>query len=239
MNQIIHGDCLEELKKINDNSIDLILTDAPYLISKESHFSNKGLAKKYSKAKLDFGEWDKKETDLDLLFDEFKRVMKKGATLIFFYDFFKMQQIKEIAENKKFKQPRIGIWIKNNPVPINSKVNYLSNSKEFFISFVKGNKNTFNSEYDKGIYYFPLCQGKERTKHTTQKPLKLFQELILKHTNEHEQILDVFAGSGTTAIAAINTNRNYICIEKDDTYFNLMKERIENHLKTNQKTNEK
>lgn len=230
VNSLIKGDCLEELKRINDNSIDLILTDAPYLISRKSDYQNTKLDK-YKNHSIDFGEWDKKEIDIEELFKEFKRVLKKGGTILFFYDLFKMQEIKETAEELKFKQSRIGIWIKNNPVPINSKVNYLSNSKEFFISFVKGNKKTFNAEYHKGVYHFPLCHGKERTIHKTQKPLKLFEELVKEHSNEKDVILDCFAGSGTSAIAAINTNRNYICIEKDDTYFDLMVERVEKRLK--------
>jgi len=68
--------------------------------------------------------------------------------------------------------------------------------------------------------------------HPTQKPVALFEYLIKTYTNENETVLDNCSGSGTTAIACINTNRNYICIEKDKTYFDLSNERVNNHKQT-------
>lgn len=67
--------------------------------------------------------------------------------------------------------------------------------------------------------------------HPTQKPVELFKYLIKTYTNEGDLVLDNCAGSGTTAIACENLNRRWICIEKDDNYFNVAKERIEKHLK--------
>jgi site-specific DNA-methyltransferase (adenine-specific) len=119
---------------------------------------------------------------LNLLFKEYYRVLKKGGTVIFFFDIWKSNIIKEVAELNKFKQPRIGQWV-NNPVPINSN-NYLSNSIEYFFTFVKGGKPTFNSIYDNGIYKYPLCHGKQRFDHPTQKPLELIKDLVRKHSNE-------------------------------------------------------
>ena len=229
---IINADSYEYLKKIENNSIDLILTDPPYLISRESNYhkisdnTSDELKTKYSNHKIDFGEWDKQDLDMNLLMKDFYRVLRKGGTLIIFFDIWKSNQIKESAELNKFKQPRFGIWTKNNPVPINSKINYLSNVHEFFFSFIKGGKPTFNSKYDNGIYNFPICHGKERLDHPTQKPLKLFEELIKKHSNENDVVLDPFSGSGTCAEACINLNRKYICIEKDLNYYNLSLERI-------------
>lgn len=230
---IILGDCLEEIKKIESNSIDLIITDPPYGISKESFFKNssdslpQNLKTKYCSHNIDFGYWDKEDLDLTTLFSEYYRVMKSGATLIFFYDVWKSNLIKLEAEKNKFKQPRVGIWLKTNPVPINSKVNYLSNSKEFFFTFVKDKKPTFNSEYDNGIYTYPLCHGKERLQHPTQKPLNLFIDLIQKHSNVGDVVLDTFSGVGTTAEAAYKTSRKFICIERDEKYFEIMKKRVE------------
>jgi len=226
VNQIINGDCFDILPKIEDNSIDLILTDPPYIISKKSFFEGGAENIKFSNINLDFGEWDKEEIDLDLLFKHYKRILKKGGTLIIFYDIWKSNKIKEAAENNGFKQQRIGQWVKNNPTPINSKVNYLSNSIEYFFTFVKKGNPTFNSSYDKGIYNYPLCHGKERTKHPTQKPLGLIKEIIEKHTNEEDIVLDTFGGSGTLAIACKELNRNYILVEKDKEYYNISLSRI-------------
>jgi site-specific DNA-methyltransferase (adenine-specific) len=76
------------------------------------------------------------------------------------------------------------------------------------------------------LYFAREQRGKE---HPTQKPVALFEYLIRTYTNEGDTVLDNCAGSFTTAIACINTNRNYICIEKDDKYFEIGKNRIENH----------
>ena len=78
----------------------------------------------------------------------------------------------------KFKQLRIIEWIKTNPQPLNSKTNYLTNSREIALTAVKGNKPTFHSKYDNGIYHYPMASGKKRF-HPTQKGLLLFEELLL------------------------------------------------------------
>ena len=225
-NQIILVDCYEELKKIPNNSVDLILTDPPYQISRKSNFTKNSTNKKFNQISLDFGVWDHEEVNLFELFKEFKRVLKDGGTIIIFYDIWKSQNFKLIAEDLKLKQPRVGQWVKTNPVPINSKTNYLSNSIEFFFCFVKKNKKTFNSEYNKGIYHFPICHGRERTSHPTQKPINLIKELILTHSNEGEIVLDCFAGSGTTGVACQSVNRKYILMENSKEYYDIIVDRI-------------
>jgi DNA modification methylase len=240
---ILKGDCFDLIKDIDSKSVDLILVDPPYLISKSSGFSNisdttsKEMATKYGKVSIDFGEWDKGELDWDLLFKEYYRILKDSGTLIIFYDIWKSNDIKSMADKYKFKQPRVGQWQKTNPVPINSKLNYLSNAIEFFFTFVKGKKPTFHSLYDNGVYKYPICHGKERYDHPTQKPLSLISDIINKHSNEGDVVLDNFAGTGTTAHACILNNRNYIVIERDDKYFDILKFRIEG-LTTNLESND-
>ena len=109
---------------------------------------------------------------------------------------------------------------------INSKYNYLSNAAEYFFTFVKDKNATFNSKYDNGVYNYPLCHGKERLSHPTQKPLGLIKDLIEKHSNIGDLVLDTFSGTGTTAEASILTNRRFICIERDETYYKLSLERV-------------
>jgi len=203
-----------------------VVIDPPYNISRESFFhGGKAENDKFNKISIDFGYWDE-AIDMDELFNQLYRVLRNGGTLIIFYDIWKSTEIKEVAENNKFKQPRICQWIKNNPVPINSKRNYLSNAVEFFFSFVKKGKPTFNSKYDKGIYNYPLCHGRERLDHPTQKPLGLIKDIIKKHSNPGDTVLDCFSGTGTTAEACIDLDRKFICVERDEKYYNMSLERI-------------
>jgi len=228
---IICGDCFEELSKIEKNSIDLIIIDPPYLISRDSNFTkisentSDDMKKKYN-ISLDFGDWDKSDLDWNFLFKEYNRILKKGGTIIVFYDVWKATEIKLSAESVGFKQPRVCAWIKTNPVPINSKVNYLSNATEYFFTFVKGGKPTFHSQYDNGFYSYPICHGKERFDHPTQKPLLLIKDLISKHSNPGDLVLDSFAGTGTTGHACKIIDREFILIEKDLTYFNIINDRL-------------
>lgn len=228
---IILGDCYEEILKVEDNSVSLIIIDPPYNISKSSNFKKHSfntpdeLKTKYN-ISIDFGDWDKKEIDWENLFLQFKRVLKNSGTLVIFYDVWKSTELKECADKHKFNQHRVCCWMKTNPVPVNSKINYLSNAAEYFFTFVKGKKPTFNSEYDNGYYTYPICHGKERYSHPTQKPLSLISDLIKKHSNEGDIVLDCFAGTGTTGHACVNLNRNFILIEKDKNYFDIIDKRL-------------
>lgn len=240
---ILQGDCFELIKNVESKSVDLILVDPPYLISRDSNFNkysdetSKEMVNKYGSISIDFGEWDKGELDWDFLFKEYNRVLRDGGTLIIFYDVWKSTEIKNMADKYKFKQPRVCQWQKSNPVPINSKLNYLSNAIEYFFTFVKGKKPTFHSVYDNGVYRHPICHGKERYEHPTQKPLQLIVDIVNKHSNPGDLVLDNFAGTGTTAHACTLTDRKYIVIERDEKYFEIIKSRI-GGLSTNLESND-
>lgn len=168
---------------------------------------------------MDFGEWDKTFDGIAEVIKECYRVLKKGGTLICFYDLWKITKLKECFDNAKFKQLRFIEWVKTNPVPLNSKTNYLTNSREIAITGVKVSKPTFNSQYDNGIYSYPIYHGKDRF-HPTQKPTELISVLIEKHSNPEDLVLDCFLGSGTTALASANTGRNFIGCELEEEYYN-------------------
>jgi len=257
-------DGIEFLKKQPDGSIDLILTDPPYLISRDSGMNNfKKEVQKIDKSgenkkteadweifkkdktynakakenyikygntsgkkygyKTDYGEWDKEFTieKLEEFIKLFYKKLRKGGTCIIFFDLWKIETLKRLMEaaNKNgFKQIRLIEWIKTNPVPLNQSVNYLTNCREIALLGVKGGKPTFHSKYDKGIYEFPIQNGKSRF-HPTQKSIPLFEKLIKKHSNEGDLIVDPFLGGGTTAIACKKTNRNFSGCEIDKNYF--------------------
>ena len=264
--QIKHQEGLEYLQSVNKNSIDLILTDPPYIISRDSgmnsHFNNvqslganehmktaeewehykstKGIlnddkkenfikygsiyGKKYC-VKTDYGDWDKEFT-LEMLNEfvgEYYRTLRPGGTVIIFFDLWKITLLKEIMEKHKFKQIRFIEWIKTNPQPLNSKVNYLTNCREIALLGVKVGKPIFNSSLDNAIYQFPLQGGRNRF-HPTQKSLALFEELIRKHSNEGDIVMDTFLGGGTTALACRNTNRCFRGCEISKEYIDKINE---------------
>jgi site-specific DNA-methyltransferase (adenine-specific) len=225
-NKVIFGDCYKVLSEIEANSIDLILTDPPYNISRKSNFKKNSDNKKFNNISLEFGKWDEDEIDLLSLFFEFKRVLRDGGTIVFFYDIWKCSKLKEVAQKLGLKQSRVCQWVKKNPVPINSNRNYLSNAIEFFFTFVKNKKGTFNSKYDRGIYSYPICHGKERTHHPTQKPELLIKEILEKHSNPGDLVLDPFAGSGTTGKVSKDLDRNFILIENSYEYYQLCLNRL-------------
>ena len=181
--------------------------------------------KKYA-ITTEFGEWDSSFTidDLEKAINEFYRILRPGGSCIIFFDVWKIETLTNLLS--KFSKHRFVEWIKTNPMPVNQYATYLSNAREIAISCVKGGKATFNSKYDNGVYNYPIYGGKDRF-HPTQKSLPMFEELIKKHSNEGDTIVDPYAGSGTTAVAAINTNRIYVCCEPDDVYFEKGKERCE------------
>ena len=229
-------DGLKEILTLPSCSIDLVLTDLPYLISRETHFNTGGCYNseiKGSRRKVpvtDFGDWDKTKYDYEGMINQFYRLLKPHGSLIMFYDIWKMQSLKEMCENANFKQMRLCKWEKTNPVPINSKVNYLTNSTEYFITCVKKGKPTFNSQYDRGVYSYPILHGKERTVHPTQKPLSLISDIVLKHSNVGDTVLDPFMGTGTTGVACLHSNRKFIGFEIQEDYFKISQNRIRGKL---------
>ena len=284
--KIFNSEGLEFLKDVQDNSVDLVLVDPPYITSKDSgmdkwvsHVGKQDASgsidvktnsdwakyktpeqwaewmgsgnipldkraeklselkanylkygspygKKYAR-RTNYGEWDSGFTmgKLELFIEQFYRVLKDSGTCIVFFDLWKISYLKEMLEGEKFKQIRLIEWIKTNCQPINSNVNYLTNCREIALLGVKKGKPTFNSKYDKGIYEFPIYNGKDRF-HPTQKSLALFEELVKKHCNEGDIVLDCFLGAGTTAVAALNTNREFIGCELEKEYFDKTIQRI-------------
>tara|TARA_R100001129_G_scaffold178869_1_gene155085 strand:- start:1351 stop:2238 length:888 start_codon:yes stop_codon:yes gene_type:complete len=281
-------DGLSFLEGIPDNSVDLVLTDPPYITSRETgmdkwvdHINRQDTegsenvkteedwltyktdnewsawmdsgnvpqekrqkklkelknnflkygsiyGKKYA-VKTNYGSWDSEFTmeKLNLFIQHFYRVLRPGGTCIIFFDIWKLSYLKEQLENAKFKQLRFLEWIKTNPQPLNSSRNYLTNCREIALLGVKKGSPTFNSSYDNAIYEFPIQGGKDRF-HPTQKSLPLFEELVRKHSNENDLVLDCFSGSGTTAVAAINLNRDFIGCEFSEEYYKKSMARLEN-----------
>ena len=221
--------CFDYLKGIKSESVALVLTDPPYEVSRDTNFASGEPTGKNTdrfRVSMDFGEWDTGFIGLGSVIKELYRVLQKGGSLVCFYDLWKITILKDYFEAAKFKQIRFIEWIKTNPVPLNSKNYYLTNAREIGVVGVKSGKPVFHSEYDNGVYSYPICHDKGRF-HPTQKPVALLEEIIEKHSNEGDLVLDCFAGSASTAVAAYNLNRDFIGCEISKEYYDKAVARLE------------
>ena len=175
---------------------------------------------------MEFGRWDTCEIDTEGLARNMYRVLKSSGTAIVFYDLWKFNHLAQVMKKAGFKQLRLILWEKTNPVPLNSKRNYLTNSREVAVLGVKGGKPTFNSEYDNGVYKYPIPNNGKRY-HPTQKPLALMIDLIEKHSRQGQLVIDPFCGSGTTAVAAVRAGRRFAGCDTDSNYIKTARQRVE------------
>jgi DNA modification methylase len=208
---LIHGECLEEMAKLPDKSVDLILCDIPY---GEVEQVSSGLRL------LDRGSADRCGIDLQVMCDEFSRLCVGSV-----YVFCGTEQISPLVKSLKGLSftTRVGAWNKTNPSPMNGDRLWVSGLE--FCIFGRLPKATFNEHCKKALWDAP--SGRSKT-HPTEKPVSLFQRLVAASSNEGDTVLDNCMGSGTTGVACLNTGRKFIGIEKDEIYFTKAKERIEN-----------
>ena len=226
--ELFRDDCFDYLKKLDKNSVSLILIDPPYEVSRDTNFESGEATGKNTdrfRVSMNFGDWDNNFFGLAEVLKGCYRILKNSGTMICFYDIWKVTTLKKYFDDAGFKQIRLIEWIKTNPVPLNSKTNYLTNAREIAVAGVKKGRPTFHSEYDNGVYHYPICHDKGRF-HPTQKPVVLLEALIKKHSNEGELVVDCFAGSASTAVAAYNTNRHFSGCEISEEYYNKAVERL-------------
>lgn len=239
---LYHGDCLDILKLI-DCKVDLILTDPPYNISQKKvinrdNINSKTLNRKKTKhLNYNFGNWDFFTTEKYLLFikrwtDLIIKIVKESTSLYMWAPKSEVSFLEKIL-SEHFKIRSTLVWCKTNPVPQIFKVGYMS-STEFciFATKNKGRKHYWNIERGQRQSYWvkPICQGKERTSHPTQKRLDIIEDMILQSSKKDDIVIDTFAGSGTIGIACEKFNRKYILIEKEEKYCEIIKDRLEKEL---------
>ena len=225
-----HGDCLELMKDIPDGSVDLVLTDPPYMIETVGAGIYKQADKQYVK------ELDGIKDGFDeKVLDEICRVVKK----INVYFFCSQKQIIPLIDyfvKKKNCNWNILSWHKSNPVPACGN-KYLTDTE--FVLFFREKGVKIYGEYETKFTYYvtPLNQkDKKQYEHPTIKPVKILQNLIVNSTLENGVVLDCFMGSGSTGVACVNTNRRFIGIELDDKYFEIAKQRINAAIRDKKRT---
>lgn len=205
-NKIYLGDCLDLMEEIPDKSIDLVLTDPPYGIKRDKGFEGFGGFGKPIARKEYQGDWDSGKIE-DIYFNEIFRISKEQ--IIFGGNFY--------TDNLPVNAHWI-FWDKINTMPT------FGDGELAWTSFKRNSVKQITLQYN-GLL------GKEINRfHATQKPVKLFEMILKDYSNESDLILDPFSGSGTTAIACHNLNRNFICIEKDPEYHRKSVERYNKHI---------
>lgn len=221
MIDLFNGDCLEVMKNIADKSVDLIVTDPPYLIEVCGAGMYKQKDKQYVKQLNSM-----KDGFSEKILEEFCRVMKKINCYIFCSQKQILPLISFFVENKKCNYNLL-CWHKTNPVPACGN-KYLTDT-EYCLFFRERGVKVFGTYGTKKTYYLsPLNQkDKKKYNHPTIKPLELVRDYILNSSKEESVVLDCFMGSGTTGVACKQLNRNFIGIELDKNYFEIAKKRIE------------
>ena len=212
-NTIYKADCMESMAKMEDKSVDMILTDIPYGVVNRNDNGLRNL----NKEKADIFD-----LDMNKMLEEFYRISR--GQIIVFCGKEQFSGIYEFFTNQKGTTRPI-IWHKSNPSPMNGQYVYLS-GVELAVWFKPKGRKVFNAHCKNTV--FKHSNGSRKI-HPTQKNVKLFEELIVDNTNENVIVFDPFMGSGTTAIACLNTDRQYIGFELDETYHKLSLERIESH----------
>ena len=201
---------------INENySVDLILTDPPYNISKDNNFKTIG------RAGIDFGKWDKNFDQLSWL-DDITNIVSKNGSIIIFNDWKNMGMISAKLEKEGFEIKDLIRWIKPSPMPRNVNRRYVTDFEFAIWAVKKGAKWTFNKLSDKPYmipeYTSTVPIGASRI-HPTQKPEKLISEIIKVHSNPGDIIFDPFSGSGTISCCADQLDRYYIASEINKKYY--------------------
>lgn len=231
---IYNMNCIEGMKQLENKSIDLVLTDPPYnLDMRKQPIVLHGRKVMYSdlinKAKWDIVDIQKLYNDI---FPSFDRIVKNNGSIIIFVRTEWLTYCIESAMDNNFDIKATITWHKTNPIPQVRKKNYLS-ATESILWFARWKKEkcpfTLNFRTQKEMHNYiemPLCGGKERTAHPTQKPLKLIKYFLLNHSNAGDTVLDGFLGSGTTTVACKDHNRFCIAFETKKEYCDMAVERV-------------
>ena len=248
-NKIINGDSLKELKKIPDETFEVIFADPPYNLQ----LKNQLIRPDRTKVSAVNDKWDHFESFKK--YDEFsiswlkecKRILKKNGTIWVIGSYHNIFRLGKAIQDLGFWILNDVIWNKKNPMP-NFRGTRFTNAHETLIWASKSEKSKYTFNYQslkclnddlqmRSNWDLPICNGSERLKkngkkiHSTQKPEALLHRILLATSNKNDFILDPFLGSGTSAAVSKKLGRNYYGIEKDKIYCKAAEQRL-NETKT-------
>ena len=246
-NRIIHGDCVEVMQSLPEESVDLIFADPPYNLQLRNELHRPNM----TKVDAVTDEWDK--FDSFQAYDDFtgtwlaacKRILKPTGSIWVIGSYHNIFRVGRIMQDLGYWILNDVVWIKTNPMPNFRGVRF-TNAHETLIwaSTGDGKRYTFNHRAMKGLnddkqmrsdwWLLPLATGRERLRnedgqkaHSTQKPESLLYRVILSASNPGDLVLDPFFGSGTTGAVATRLHRGWIGIELEEKYVKLAQRRID------------
>nr|DAK84699.1 MAG TPA: adenine-specific methyltransferase [Caudoviricetes sp.] len=222
---LILDDCLNVLKKMPNESVDLIVTDPPYRITPRGSSGTMG------------GYWKEKETRTGKIFKnnhisckeylpEFYRVLKDKTFCYVMCNNTNLKEMLNVGTKCGFNFVKCLIWEKGNKIC----GRYYMGCYEYIILFRKGGDRPINHCGTPDILSIPIKKLKDsdgNNLHNTEKPVKLMVTIIENSTEENDLVLDPFMGIGGVGVGCVELNRNFIGIEIDAKYFNIARNRIE------------
>lgn len=220
MIKIYNNDCLNVFKSIENESVDLIVTDPPYKLitggmksgfscGKNNIFKKSKTGLLFKNNNIEISQWIK------ILFCK----VKENSHVYIFVNSLNIRNFLNNIHESGFKLKNILIWQKNNK---NASRSYMKNC-EYILFLEKGRHKTINMPSSPTCFQFNNPRNK---KHPTEKPLDLLEFLIKNSSKENDVIFDPFMGSGSTGVACINSKRKFIGIEIDKEYFDIAKIRL-------------
>jgi site-specific DNA-methyltransferase (adenine-specific) len=238
LNKIYNEDCLIGMSRIPDKSVDMILCDLPYGTTA--------------------CKWDV-IIPFKPLWEQYERIIKDNGAIVltasqpFTTDLinsnrklFRYEMIwdkqrpcgSQLAKVRPLKyHENILMFYRKHPTynpqmtrgKMQSKAGFSGKGSDNYVSSTKTIRYQSDLYYPRSIVEVKGCHNMTGKVHPTEKPTELFEYLIKTYTNEGETVLDNCMGSGTTAIACMNTNRNYIGFEKEEKYYQIIQDRIKKH----------
>lgn len=233
--QLFCGDSLFASQIVEPESVDLILTDPPYGVSKEGAKLSRGQGRfRGPDIKQDFGDWDRFETWHE--FESFTTewvlevidLLRPGGMFVSFFGYRHYGWLLELLETNDFKDKGVFIWCKKNPVPQLRKVGWMTGTELVLMAQKQGGPLCYNWEEGQQLNWMalPLVIGKKRLEHPTQKPEEIGDLFIRYWTKPGDLVLDPFAGTGTFLISAFKASRRAVGIELSTKFCELARNRL-------------
>ena len=219
------GDCLDILKSLSDESVDLLVTDPPYKVTSRGCNGNSGgmFKKSINKKGMVF---EHNNIDCEIYAPEFYRILKDGSHCYVMTNHTNLIHMLNTFTSVGFHFIKSLIWNKGNKI----MGQYYMSQFEYILFFRKGKGVQINNCGTSDILSIPNKKTKDKQGqniHDTEKPPELMEILVANSSNEGDIVLDPFMGVGGTGVACKSLNRKFIGIELDENYFNIAKQRIE------------